>query len=84
MWIDAIRQIIENPPICAIVGNKCNFTILQFFSGTLQEFLGDLEHQRAVRLDKTKHFVQDYRLFNFLVSAKTGEAVSITKTLIKK
>ncbi|XP_008197180.2 ras-related protein Rab-28-like [Tribolium castaneum] len=59
MWIDAIRRAVENPPICAIVGNKC-----------------DLEHQRAVRLDKTKHFVQDYRLSNFLVSAKTGESVN--------
>ncbi|XP_068913508.1 ras-related protein Rab-28-like [Tenebrio molitor] len=59
MWIEAVRRIMDNPPICAIIGNKC-----------------DLEHQRAVRLDKTKHFVQDYRLYNFLISAKTGEAVN--------
>ncbi|XP_063903759.1 ras-related protein Rab-28-like, partial [Zophobas morio] len=59
LWIDAIKRIIDNPPICAIIGNKC-----------------DLEHQRAVRLDKTKHFLQDYRLYNFLLSAKTGEAVN--------
>lgn len=37
--------------------------------------LGDLEHKRAVRLDKTQHFVNEYKVVNYLVSAKTGENV---------
>lgn len=39
----------------------------------------DLEHQRAVRLDKTQQFVHDFELSNFLVSAKTGECVSFLR-----
>ncbi|KAJ8972629.1 hypothetical protein NQ314_000085 [Rhamnusium bicolor] len=40
----------------------------------------DLEHKRAVRLDKTQRFVGEFGLFNFLVSAKTGENVNTCLT----
>ncbi|VEN63337.1 unnamed protein product [Callosobruchus maculatus] len=36
----------------------------------------DLEHKRAVRLDKTKKFIEQYGLHNFLMSARTGENVN--------
>jgi hypothetical protein len=77
MWIEAVRRIMDNPPIRAIIGNKCNRTTQNENISYCKSISGDLEHQRAVRLDKTKHFVQDYRLYNFLISAKTGEAVCI-------
>lgn len=35
-----------------------------------------MEHKRAVRLDKTNHFLNEYKLVNFLVSAKTGETIN--------
>lgn len=59
VWIQTMSNLIDSPPITAVIGNKC-----------------DLEHQRAVRLDKTHQFVKDYELLSFLVSAKTGESVS--------
>lgn len=36
----------------------------------------DMEHKRAVRLDKTKHFLAEYKLMNVFVSAKTGETIN--------
>ncbi|XP_050308836.1 ras-related protein Rab-28-like isoform X2 [Anthonomus grandis grandis] len=35
----------------------------------------DIEHKRAVRLDRTNHFVHENKLSNYFVSAKTGENV---------
>ncbi|KAJ8923290.1 hypothetical protein NQ315_001848 [Exocentrus adspersus] len=40
----------------------------------------DLEHKRAVRLDKTQSFVEEFQLFNYLASAKTGEHVNLYLT----
>lgn len=47
--------------------------------------LGDCEHQRAVRLDKTGQFAKANNLEQFIVSAKTGEGVtSAITSLIAK
>lgn len=52
--------------------------LLNVFDDVLNKsfFLGDLEHKRVVRLDQTQNFVDEFQLFNFLISAKTGENVS--------
>lgn len=36
----------------------------------------DLEHQRGVRLDRTRQFVKENGFYNYLTSAKTGEATN--------
>ncbi|XP_018561199.1 ras-related protein Rab-28-like [Anoplophora glabripennis] len=63
LWIQHISKYKEDPPLVAVLGNKC-----------------DLEHKRVVRLDQTQNFVEKFQLYNFLVSAKTGENVNLHLT----
>ncbi len=39
------------------------------------EYLGDLEHLRAVKPEKHHQFAKDKDMLSFFVSAKTGESV---------
>lgn len=66
LWIDTIRSIVDEYKPFVIT-----------FGNKC-----DMEHKRAVRLDKTKNFVNENKLLNFLVSAKTGETVSSCLTEI--
>ncbi|GLV43217.1 Rab10 [Carabus blaptoides fortunei] len=36
----------------------------------------DMEHQRAVRLDRTKQFAEQHKLTSYSMSARTGESVT--------
>ena len=38
--------------------------------------LGDLEHLRAVKMEKHTKYANDKKMHSFMVSAKTGESVS--------
>lgn len=40
-----------------------------------------MEHQRAVRLDRTKQFAEEHKLTSYSMSARTGESVSICCSL---
>lgn len=78
LWIEHISKYKEDPPFVAVFGNKCKFlhhTSLCLLHNFI--FLADLEHKRVVRLDQTQNFVEEFQLYNFLVSAKTGENVNI-------
>ncbi|XP_018330724.1 ras-related protein Rab-28-like [Agrilus planipennis] len=70
------------------ITNSASFDVMSDWISTLYKYLKksppisaifgnkcDLEHQRAVRLDKTRDFVQEHKVQNFLVSARTGEKV---------
>jgi len=39
--------------------------------------LGDLEHLRAVKVDKHNKFMKEKNMSSFLISAKTGESVNL-------
>lgn len=74
-WIEAIKRILGRNAFIAIIGNKClNFT--HNISPNFIYFIsGDLEHQRKVRLDITRQFMERNNFNSYLVSAKSGEGV---------
>lgn len=43
-----------------------------------------MEHQRAVRLDRTKQFAEEHKLTSYSMSARTGESVSVSCSLQSK
>lgn len=77
VWMQTISNIIESPPITAVIGNKGSLKQNKIDQNhRFVTILGDSEHQRVVRKDKVLQFVRDYELFNYVMSAKTGESVS--------
>ncbi|XP_017777932.1 PREDICTED: ras-related protein Rab-28-like [Nicrophorus vespilloides] len=85
-----IDKYLFNADMIILVYDITNPTSFDYMSNWLAIVLGllesapffavignkcDLEHQRAVRLDKTNQFVADHNLISLLASAKTGESV---------
>ncbi|KAL1137905.1 hypothetical protein AAG570_009600 [Ranatra chinensis] len=68
-WMNAVRKFqITTPPVMAIIANKCKIIL----------FTGDMEHQRAVSVDKQVRLANDNGYSAHSVSARTGENVNIS------
>lgn len=92
-WYNAVLNIASTAnvprPLISVIANKCRYLSCLFHLISINVRLlhlstlsGDIEHQRAVPMDKQSKFVNENRLFQHSVSTRTGENVSITPVYI--
>lgn len=61
-WLDALKNVnTQNKPPVLAIAGN----------------KCDLEHQRAIKLERHQKFANEHHLSSFIVSARTGESVSI-------